>query len=148
MLAGGIDIGTSGCKIALYDEKGTFCGSVYKEYHVKREKGLHEIDPEEIFAAVKAVLKEADTKDLKVLAVTSFGETFVVTDDKGDPLAPSMLYTDPRGGEECEIISGAFGAENLAFKTGTKLHPMYSLPKIMWIKNNMPHAFCQAKHIF
>ena len=34
MVVGGLDIGTSGCKIVLYDEKGNSCGNFYKEYDV------------------------------------------------------------------------------------------------------------------
>ncbi len=147
MLIGGIDIGTSGCKIALYDENGSFCGSVYKEYNVKRNKGLHEINPEEILESVQYILKKADTKDLKAIAVTSFGETFTMLDEYDAVCAPSMLYTDPRGEEECAVLIKEFGERELTFTTGAKPHSMYSLPKIMWIKNNMPQNFSKAKYI-
>lgn len=148
MLAGGIDIGTSGCKIVLYDETGNFCGSVYKEYDVKRQGGFHEINPEEIFDSVQYVLKKANTKDLKALAITSFGETAVMLDENHTVCAPSMLYTDPRGKDECNALVERFGKQQLAFITGTKPHCMYSLPKIMWIKNNMPLAFERTKYVF
>ena len=150
MFAGGIDIGTSGCKIVLYDEKGEFFGSFYKEYDVKRSGGLHEVDGEEIFSSVLSVFKEASEKsggDIRSVAVTSFGETFVMVDEEDKPCAPSMLYTDPRGEEEVNLLIEEFGAETLAFKTGAKPHAMYSLPKIMWIKKNMPDAYKKAKHI-
>ncbi len=145
MIVGGLDIGTSGCKIVLYDEKGTFCGSFYKEYDVKRSKGLHEIDAEEIFASVCDVLKSASSKEIASIAVTSFGETFTMLDENDRPCAPSMLYTDPRGKEECKILTDKFGAEELARKTGAMTHEMYSLPKIMWIKKNMPENYKKAK---
>ena len=53
MYIGGLDIGTSGCKIAVFDENGKFVKCEYTEYDVKRGGGLHEIDPEQIFACVK-----------------------------------------------------------------------------------------------
>lgn len=148
MYAGGLDIGTSGCKIVLYDEKGNFITSFYKEYNVKRSQGLHEIDAKEIFSCVCEVLKQAaQNNKIASIAVTSFGETFTMLDGNDNPCAPSMLYTDPRGKEECEFVLQKFGAEALAFKTGAALHTMYSLPKILWIKNNMPEAYKAAKHI-
>lgn len=147
MYAGGLDIGTSGCKIVLYDENGAFGGSFYKEYDVKRSNGLHEIDAEEIFDSVCYVLKQASEKEIASIAVTSFGETFTMLDENDNPCAPSMLYTDPRGKEECKLLTDKFGAEKLALRTGAMAHEMYSLPKIMWIKKNMPENYKKAKHI-
>lgn len=147
MKFGGIDIGTSGCKITLYDEKGCFVRDAYKEYDVSRKSGLHEIDVGVIWEAVKQVIKTAADEDISAIAVTSFGETFTMLDREDEPCAPSMLYTDPRGQKECMRIIQAFGAENTAFKTGAKVHEMYSLPKIMWIKENMPDSFKKAKYI-
>lgn len=147
MYSGGLDIGTTGCKIVLYDEQGNFGGSFYKEYDVKRANGLHEIDAEEIFASVCDILKQAAEKEIAAIAVTSFGETFTMLDEHDKPCAPSMLYTDPRGAEECELLAEKFDAETLAYQTGAAPHAMYSLPKMMWIKNNMPENYKKAKHI-
>lgn len=147
MCVGGLDIGTSGCKLVLYDEKGNFVDSFYKEYDVKRENGLHEIDAEEIFSSVCHILSCASDKKILSIAVTSFGETFAMLGEDDKPVAPSMLYTDPRGKEECSALVEKFGAENLAYKTGAAPHEMYSMPKIMWIKKNMPAEYKKAKHI-
>ena len=57
MYIGGLDIGTSGCKIAVYDENGKFVKCEYTEYDVSRSGGLHEIDPTEIFDCVKKVIE-------------------------------------------------------------------------------------------
>ncbi len=147
MFNAGLDIGTTGCKVVLYDEKGNFVRKVYKEYEVSRKNGLHEIDGAAIWEAVKYVLKNADLSSAAALAVTSFGESFVMVDENDVPIIPAMLYTDPRGSEQCERLAEKFGIENLAYKTGAKMHPMYSLPKMMWIKENMPKEYAAAKYI-
>ncbi len=147
VLAGGLDIGTSGCKIALYDENCAFVRDAYCPYDVSRSGGLHEIDVTAVFDAVKKVIKEADCSAVSSIAVTSFGETFTMLDENDNVCAPSMLYTDPRGKEAVMHLTERFGKEEMAFKTGTKMHEMYSLPKLMWIKENMPEAFSRAKKI-
>ncbi len=147
MYIGGLDIGTTGCKIVLFDEQGIQKKKVYKEYEVKREHGLHEVDSIGIFDAVKSLLFEVKDFDIKAIGVTSFGETCVMLDENDKPCAPSMLYTDPRGSEECKKLIEKFGMESLAFKTGTMPHEMYSVAKIMWVKNNMPESFGKVKHI-
>lgn len=148
MKIGGLDIGTSGCKIAIYNENGIFVNEAYTEYGVSRKNGLHEIDVCEIWNAVKHVIARVADNELAAVAVTSFGETFTMLDENDTPCAPSMLYTDPRGKEQCEKLCNKFGAERIAFKTGAKVHEMYSLPKLMWLKENMPENYRRAKYIF
>ena len=46
MRIGGLDIGTSGCKVVLFEETGIAVQSAYREYDVNRRNGLHEIDAE------------------------------------------------------------------------------------------------------
>ena len=72
------------------------------------------------------------------IGVTSFGETFVALDAEDRPLAPSMLYTDPRGEAQCARLTEALGAARIAEITGLNPHAMYSLPKLMWLKENRP----------
>lgn len=37
-----------------------------------------------------------------------------MTDENGKPLHTAMLYTDPRGEEECKALTEKFGARELA----------------------------------
>ncbi len=150
MLIGGLDIGTSGCKISLYGEDGSFFSDTYREYDVTRSGGRDEIDPRAIYAAVLSVLKSAaeEAKDkIGAIAVTSFGEAFTVLNENDEIIAPTMLYTDPRGEAEALALAERFGEAELAFKTGAKPHGMYSLPKMMWLKKHMPEAMASAKYI-
>lgn len=144
----GLDIGTSGCKAVVFDGDGNAADSVYREYSVNRRRGLHEIDAFSVMEAVWETLAALSVKEIDALGVTSFGETFVMIDENDRACAPSMLYTDPRGDTEVLALTENFGAENLALRTGTKPHSMYSLPKLMWIKNNMPENFKRAKAVF
>lgn len=148
MIIGGLDVGTTGCKLTAYDDKGNFIYNSYKEYEVSRKCGEHEIDAAVIFDAVCLVIKDtAKHCELSALGVTTFGETFTVLDEKDNVLLPSMLYTDSRGGEECIELCEALGEEKLTYISGVKPHQMYSLPKIMWIKKNLPEIYAKAKHI-
>lgn len=40
ILVGGLDIGTSGCKIVLYDADGNFVRDAYAAYDVSRTGGM------------------------------------------------------------------------------------------------------------
>ncbi len=145
MKIGGIDVGTTGCKISVYNELGEFLGKAYKEYEVSRKTGEHEIDADIVFEGVKAVIKEVVSVvgNIDAIGVTTLGETFVMLDENDKALFPSMLYTDTRGSEEAE----SFDADRVAEIAGVKPHSMYSLPKMMWIKNNHPEVYEKAKRI-
>lgn len=148
MLIGGLDVGTTGCKLTTYDDKGNFVYNSYKEYEVSRKGGEHEIDAEAIFNAVCAVFADTAKKyDLSAVGITTFGETFVALDENDNALLPSMLYTDPRGEDECKYLCDALGEDKIIHIAGVKPHQMYSLPKIMWIKNNRPEIFAKIKRI-
>jgi xylulokinase len=145
---GGLDVGTTGCKIALYDEKAQILETYYTEYDAVRQRGEHEIDFGVIREKVMGVLKKATEKyEMTALGVTSFGETFVMLDDNDTILAPSILYTDPRGTEECSVLGGAMGEDRLTLLTGVKPHCMYSIYKMMWHKRNTPILFEKCKKI-
>jgi len=148
MIIGGLDIGTTGCKITAYDEKGNFIHKAYREYEVSRKNGMHEIDANVIFSAVCEVIGDTCQKyDLSAIGITSFGETFAVIDEQDNILMPSMLYTDTRGEAECEELISLLGEDNITSIVGVKPHQMYSLPKMMWIKNNRPDVFEKTKRI-
>ncbi|MBP3359762.1 MAG: carbohydrate kinase [Clostridia bacterium] len=148
MNIGGVDVGTTGCKLSVYNEKGEFLKSFYREYDVSRANGEHEIDGATIFRAVCSVIRSGAREcDIDSIGVTTFGETFVVLDCDDNVLLPSMLYTDPRGEKECKQLCELLGENKLISVSGVKPHPMYSLPKIMWIKNNMPDVYKKIKHI-
>ncbi len=150
MKIGGLDIGTTGCKLTVFDENGNCLGKAYRDYPVRRKTGGHEIDISTMMDSVYAVLTEMAAKvpDLEGIGVTSFGETFVLTDAEGHPLHHPMLYTDPRGAEECRLLRERVGERKIARLTGLRPHEMYSLPKAMWLKKHRPEVYAQAAHLF
>lgn len=83
----------------------------------------------------------ADNYKVKAICISSFGESFVPVDINGDALSDIMLYTDPRGKEECEEFFLTVSEEDIMKISGVKPHPMYSLPKIAWIRKNKPEIF-------
>lgn len=150
MKIAGLDIGTTGCKCTVFDENGRYLDKAYRDYPVRRAVGGHEIDVSVMMDGVYAVIREmaAAYPDIAGIGVTSFGETFIMTDEKGTPLHEAMLYTDPRGSEECRELTERLGEKNIARITGVRPHEMYSISKAMWIKKHRPDIYQAAKHLF
>ncbi len=150
MKIAGLDIGTTGCKLTVFDARGRNLGKAYRDYPVRRRLSGHEIDISVVMDSVYAVIREMTEQypDIMGIGVTSFGETFIMTDGKGTPLHTAMLYTDPRGAEECASLVERLGADSIARISGLAPHEMYSISKIMWLKKHRPEVVQQAKHIF
>jgi xylulokinase len=162
MKIAGLDIGTTGCKCTVFDEKGRYLDRAYCAYPVKRNDEGHEVDASAIMRSVYTVLTNAGEKHggsdgIRGIGVTSFGETFVMTDSQGIPLNQAMIYTDPRGKDELKELVGKIGPDNapedersryIASITGLRPHEMYSISKIIWIKKHKPEVYRQTKHIF
>ena len=150
MKIAGLDIGTTGCKCTVFDENGNDLGRAYREYAVQRNESGHEIDAKILLNAVFETIAEMAGKypDIKGIGVTSFGETFVMTDENGTPLHLAMLYTDPRGEEQSERLVDTLGSRQIQKITGLKPHATYSMPKMMWVKENLREVEAGASHIF
>ncbi len=150
MKIAGLDIGTTGCKLTVFEENGNFLDQAYQDYPVTRGGSEHEVDAQNIMEGVLAVIKRITVKytDIAGIGVTSFGETFVFTDESGKPLHKAMLYTDPRGGAECRELMEKMDGRMIASITGLRPHEMYSISKMMWIKKNRPEIYHAARHAF
>ena len=71
----------------------------------------------------------------------------MLLDDNDQILFYPMLYTDSRGEEEAEYIKATVGEENAFLITGVVPHSMYSISKLLWIKNNAPELFGKASKV-
>ena len=150
MSIAGLDIGSTGAKITVVNGDGAVVHTGYRDYPVSRAAGAHEMDAGEIWATVRGLLTQAGArvKDISAIGITSFGESFVLTDKAGTPLLPTMLYTDPRGSEEVAQLSAALTDDVIFSISGVTSHPMYTLPKLMWVKRNRPDVFSAASYVF
>lgn len=150
MLLAGLDIGTTGCKISVFTPDGKFLGNIARDYPARRSRSEHEVDAVSIRENVKTVIREAAEKfpGIGGIGITSFGESFVLVDQNDEPLMPILLYTDPRGEEQCARLVEKLGEMFMIETTGLSPHHMYSLPKIMWIHENLPEVYAAARHIF
>lgn len=148
MAIAGIDIGSTGAKITVFDRDGKQLHYGYREYPKPRGIGAQEIDANSIWQAAKELLQDAAraVPQMSAVGITSFGESFVLLDERQEPLMPIMMYTDPRGAEEAKALERLLGRERIADLSGAAPHPMYTLPKLMWVKTHRPQVYAQAKY--
>ncbi|NLO34982.1 MAG: hypothetical protein GX112_01355 [Clostridiaceae bacterium] len=142
----GLDIGTSGCKATIVAVDGAVLAQAGREYPLHSPRpGWEELDPEAVWAAVQAVIRQVMAgyrgDKIRAIGVSSFGEAVVAIDQDGRVLGNSMLYIDSRGQAEAARLRTDPGDARVLAIAGTYVQPMYSLCKIMWLKENRPEIY-------
>ncbi len=150
----GLDVGTTGVKGLLVDEKGRIMGNWSEPLELITPKsGWNEQDPKEWWKNVVAVLKRLNEKATeiggKVRAISTSGQmhSLVLLDGKGNVLRNAILWNDQRTHRECEIITEEFGEEYLIKNVGNPVLTGFTLPKILWLKRNEPKIFENTRKI-
>ena len=148
----GVDIGTTSTKSVLYDMKGKVMAYANTGYQLYQDvPDMAEEDPEDIFDAVIEVLGQVirkgkvQTNEIKGVSFSSAMHSLILMDQDDKPLTRAITWADNRAAKYSEELkNNGVGAEIYA-KTGTPIHPMAPLSKILWIKNEQPELFKQAK---
>ena len=144
----GIDIGTSGTKTVLFDEKGKEISSAFKDYQLYQpEIGWAEQKPEDWWEAVVVTISlaikksEVSIEDIKGIGLSGQMHGLVMLDKEGQVLRPSIIWCDQRTTEECAEITKLVGAERLIEITANPALTGFTASKIMWVKKHEPEIY-------
>jgi len=150
----GIDMGTGGARVGIFDLEGTpvvFCGENYPLY--TPSSGRAEQDPCEWWASIckasRAAISESgiDPKDIKGMSVDTTSCTVLLSGDDMEPLRPAILWMDVRASEQAKRI---YESHHDALKyNGYGMVSAECLPaKALWIKENEPHIWEKATRFY
>jgi len=145
----GIDVGTTGCKAAVFSEEGHLLASAYEEYdNLRPEPGWAELDVVEVWGKVKGVIREvvagSASDPVQALAVSSLGEAMVPVTVDRQVLGPSILNFDVRGEEYLGSLSALLPDDRLYQINGNTLGNHYGLTKLKWVKGHRPELYERA----
>jgi gluconokinase len=138
----GVDIGTTSTKSVLYEKNGKVLFNSAVEYPLHSPTPeTAEQNPEEIFQAVIKtvgnVMKQADIKAEDVLCVSfsSAMHSLIAMDKEGKPLTECITWADNRSSDWTNKIKNEMDGHEIYRQTGTPIHPMSPLSKLVWLKN-------------
>jgi xylulokinase len=147
----GVDVGTTGSKALLVDEKGRVVASHTTEYPLYTPRvGWTEQNPEDWWSAtvksVRAVLEKSKVKPEEVEGVGLTGQMhgLVMLDRELKVIRPAILWNDQRTGEEAEYINTKLG-ERIIEVTGNIAHTGFTAPKLLWVKRHEPENFARMR---
>ena len=141
----GLDVGTSSAKAVVFTDQGVVVGEgrartpwITTSYGV--ELAAEELLNAAIEALRSALVAAAGTTDVAAVGITSMGESGVLVDRDGMPVAPVIAWHDSRDREEVEALRGDITADTFAATTGKPLRGQWAITKHRWLLRHIPSA--------
>ncbi|MBM6752041.1 xylulokinase [Mediterraneibacter glycyrrhizinilyticus] len=144
----GVDLGTSAVKLLLMDENGKIEKIVSKEYPLYfPHPGWSEQKPEDWFAqsmaGIKELVSECDRTQVKGISFGGQMHGLVALDENDDVIRPAILWNDGRTGKQTDYLNNVIGKEKLSKYTANIAFAGFTVPKILWMKENEPENFAR-----
>jgi D-xylulose kinase len=147
----GIDLGTTAIKAALFGFDGSIQGLAYLEYPLTRPAPLHvEQDARAWWELTKTAVRNAlsqkgvSASQVQAVGVSAQGISFVPVDNNARPLDNALTWLDTRAIEQAHRLQKMFPQAEAFRKLGIVFNPVYTLTKILWLKENEPEVFERA----
>lgn len=141
----GIDLGTSGVKVMLVDDRQQIIGSFTSKASGSRpESGWSEQDPADWIGAtestIEALKAEYSVELSKVIGIGLSGHMHGATliDKSDEVIRPCMMWNDTRSHAQ----ASRFDSDPIFRKhTGNIVFPGFTAPKVEWVREEEPENF-------
>jgi xylulokinase len=150
----GLDTSTTATKALLMDEKGGVLTVASSEYPYDTPHPLwSEQDPslwwKATILSIRGVLDKSgiDGSAIKGVGLTGQMHGLVLLDENGEVLRPSILWNDQRTGKQCDEIHEWVGKKQFVEVSGNVALTGFTAPKILWVRENEPEIYEQARQI-
>lgn len=144
----GIDIGTSACKVAVFDENGTVLAQSNQPYQVYYpESGWVEQNAQEWWDAICTGIREVLSADgvnaecIKGIGVDGQSWSAIPVDRERNVLCNTPIWMDTRAREICEQVKEEIGQDTIFKVAGNDFLPSYVTPKLLWFRDERPEIF-------
>jgi len=141
-----IDIGTTSTKGLLITSQGVVLASHQVAYPTHYpQPHFAEQNPEEIFDAVVSVIHAiAARNDITVISFSAAMHGIMAVNEEGTPISSLIIWADTRSIIQSQELEDKGLRQILFEETGTPVHPMSPLCKLLWWKEHQPELLKRA----
>ena len=150
----GIDIGTTGSKVAIFDLNGKILSSGYREYTcIYPKPNWVEKDLKMMIKFTSKASKECieksniDLSSILAISLSAQRSCTIFMNKSRDEITPMISWQDGRTTSEVETIKNIVGKDKYYELTGLPLGTTWVLPKILWLKKNEPEKWKEVYKI-
>ena len=148
-----IDIGTTSTKALAVLPNGAVLETQQRFYPTYYPKpGFAEQDADQILEAVKEALTSVAhnvSSDFQLAGIcfSSAMHSLMAVDQQGNPLTPLIIWADTRSAAQAKKLRDSEVGKKLHDQTGTAIHPMSPLCKLLWWRDHELELF-ERSHKF
>jgi gluconokinase len=141
----GLDVGTTSAKATAFDATGARHGEAEVAYALQEpEPGAAVQDPVAVVdAAVDALRAVMGATAPAAVACSTAMHGLVALDEADRPLTPLLTWADTRAADQALRLRASH--PDLHDRTGTPLHPMSPLVKLVWLREREPQIHARAR---
>jgi len=151
----GIDVGTSGTRAVIIDERGRLAASATSEHEpfASALPGWAEQHPEDWWRAaglaIRAALAKAKLRGDEIGAVGFSGQMHgaVLLDAAGRVVRPALIWCDVRTQAQCDQLNARIGADRIIELTCNPALPNFTLTKLMWVREHEPANWARVRSV-
>jgi xylulokinase len=145
----GIDTGTGGTRALLVDERGGVRAGFtapHEEMHMERPMWAEQ-RPENwwdaAIIAIRGVLARGSVEGSQIRGIGLSGQMhgLVILDDAGAVIRPSLIWCDQRSQAQVDFVNAKVGRENVLRYIANPVLTGFTLPKLLWVRDNEPQNF-------
>jgi gluconokinase len=148
----GIDVGTTHCKVVALAHGATILYEAKAGYStIQSLPGQSEQDADEIFSEMLQLVQQAlftlnknEEYKLSGLCFSTAMHSLMAVDEQGNALTKALTWADTRSNVQAMQLRSLPNAFDIYAATGTPIHPMSPLCKIIWLRDEMPEVFNAA----
>ncbi|MGX9346488.1 MULTISPECIES: gluconokinase [unclassified Microbacterium] len=145
----GVDMGTTATKAVAYTVDGELVASASQGYPLEEPHPGHAVqDPElilgAVYASVREVVAEVGAERVAGLSFSSAMHSLLALDAQLQPITPVVTWADTRAAVQAERLRASASGLALHRRTGTPIHPMSPLTKLIWFREQEPRIRQQA----
>ncbi|WP_082495233.1 gluconokinase [Cellulomonas sp. Leaf334] len=143
MVVIGVDLGTTSTKAVAFATDGTPVASHSAGYPLEEPHPGHAVQDssrilDAVLEAVRTVVAEVGAARVAGLSFSAAMHSVIGLSPTGDPLTEVVTWADTRSRAQAERLRASPGGLALHRRTGTPLHPMSPLPKLIWFREQEP----------
>jgi gluconokinase len=147
----GVDLGTTNAKAIAFDLSGREVARADAPVELFHdEAGAAEQDPADIYAAATEALARAaaQARDqgyrVERVGISAAMHSLLPLAADETPLGWAMIWMDVRARAEAEALWDSPEGKAVYQRTGTPIHPMAPLVKLIWLRTQRPETFQKA----
>ena len=149
-----IDVGTSGMRAALFDERGDEVpgAQARRSSQAMGASDFAEFDADVLFDKVVKTIDELFTfescraEQIELIAVSAFWHSLIGIDAAGIPTTPLLTWADTRAAQFAKDLRAQFDEAEIHSRTGCRFHASYWPAKLQWLKHERAEAVRKTRY--